>query len=35
VVYLIGTLKTQSINHELAQVGYMLEGTRIEAYDDM
>ncbi len=34
VVYVVGTLKTQTISHELAQTAYMLEGTKIEDYDD-
>ncbi|PSU30839.1 DUF3299 domain-containing protein [Photobacterium lutimaris] len=35
VVYVVGTLKTQSVNHDLAEVGYLLEGSAIEDYDDM
>ncbi len=34
VVYVVGTLKTETISHELAQTAYMLEGTKIEDYDD-
>ena len=34
VVYIVGKLTTQSINHELAQTGYLLQGTKIEEYDD-
>ncbi|MCZ8498072.1 DUF3299 domain-containing protein [Vibrio lentus] len=29
------TLKTESISHDLAQTGYLIEGTAIEEYDDM
>lgn len=35
VVYIVGTLKTQAISHDLAEVGYQLEGTTLEEYDDM
>ncbi|MGF1700714.1 DUF3299 domain-containing protein [Photobacterium makurazakiensis] len=35
VVYIIGTLKTQTISHELAEVGYLIEGSDLEEYDDM
>ncbi len=35
VIYLIGTLKTETVSHELAETGYVIEGTKIEAYDDM
>ncbi|MGR5065279.1 DUF3299 domain-containing protein [Photobacterium sp. DNB22_13_2] len=35
VVYVVGTLKTQSVSHDLAEVGYLLEGSAIEDYDDM
>ncbi|MEZ8158822.1 DUF3299 domain-containing protein [Vibrio splendidus] len=35
VIYLVGTLKTESISHDLAQTGYLIEGTAIEEYDDM
>ena len=35
VVYILGTLKTQAISHDLAEVGYLLEGTALEEYDDM
>ena len=34
VIYVVGTLKTQQISHELAEVGYLLEGQKIEPYDD-
>ncbi|MGF1704463.1 DUF3299 domain-containing protein [Enterovibrio baiacu] len=34
VVYVIGTLKTHTVSHELAQAGYLIEGTAIEPYDD-
>lgn len=35
VIYLEGTLKTETMNHDLAETGYLIEGTSIEAYDDM
>ena len=35
VVYVIGTLKTQTMNHEIAETGYVLEGSKLEPYDDM
>jgi len=35
VIYLVGTLKTESMSHELAQTGYLIEGVAIEEYDDM
>ncbi|MEJ2765851.1 DUF3299 domain-containing protein [Photobacterium sp. MCCC 1A19761] len=35
VVYVVGKLQTQHISHEVAEVGYLLEGTALEAYDDM
>ncbi len=35
VVYIIGELKTQHVSHDLAEVGYLIEGTRLEEYDDM
>ncbi len=35
VVYVVGTLKTEVISHELAQTAYMIEGTEIKTYDDM
>ncbi|AXY02035.1 DUF3299 domain-containing protein [Vibrio alfacsensis] len=35
VVYVIGRLKTDTMNHELAETGYLIDGTAIEAYDDM
>ncbi|MDW1987911.1 DUF3299 domain-containing protein, partial [Vibrio sp. 811] len=31
----VGTLKTETINHELAETAYVIEGSKIEAYDDM
>ncbi|MBU2895786.1 DUF3299 domain-containing protein [Vibrio hepatarius] len=34
VIYVVGKLKTESISHDLAETGYMLEGTSIEEYDD-
>ncbi|OLQ77453.1 hypothetical protein BIT28_23570 [Photobacterium proteolyticum] len=35
VVYVVGTLQTQHISHDMAEVGYLLEGTALEEYDDM
>jgi hypothetical protein len=35
VVYVVGRLKTQHISHDMAEVGYLLEGTALEEYDDM
>ncbi|MCA0935241.1 DUF3299 domain-containing protein [Vibrio alginolyticus] len=35
VVYVVGKLKTEVISHELAQTAYMIEGTKLETYDDM
>lgn len=35
VVYVIGTLKTESMSLELADTGYVIEGTEIAEYDDM
>ncbi|MGD8173048.1 DUF3299 domain-containing protein [Vibrio sp. TRT 21S02] len=35
VIYVIGTLKTETISHELAETGYVIEGTAIAEYDDM
>ena len=34
VVYVIGTLKTETVSHELAQTGYVIQGTEIAEYDD-
>ncbi|MFA0415725.1 DUF3299 domain-containing protein [Vibrio renipiscarius] len=34
VIYVVGTLKTETLNHELAETGYIIEGTAIEEYDD-
>ena len=34
VVYVIGTLKTETVSHELAQTGYAIQGTEIAEYDD-
>lgn len=34
VIYVIGTLKTETMNHELAETGYILEGSTITEYDD-
>ncbi|WP_172561685.1 DUF3299 domain-containing protein [Vibrio furnissii] len=35
VVYVIGTLKTQSVSLDLAETGYVIEGQEITEYDDM
>ncbi len=35
VVYVIGTLKTESMSVELADTGYVIEGSEITEYDDM
>ncbi|ELP5730461.1 DUF3299 domain-containing protein [Vibrio vulnificus] len=35
VIYLVGTLKTETVNHELAETAYVIEGDAIEPYDDM
>lgn len=35
VVYVIGTLKTETMSHELAETGYVIEGTELAPYDDM
>lgn len=34
VIYVIGTLKTETISHELAETGYVIEGRAIAEYDD-
>ncbi|OEF05209.1 hypothetical protein A1QI_01535 [Vibrio genomosp. F10 str. 9ZB36] len=35
VIYIIGTLKTETLSHELAETAYLIEGTAIAEYDDM
>jgi len=35
VIYVIGTLKTESMSIELADTGYVIEGSEIAEYDDM
>lgn len=35
VVYVVGKLETQTLDHELAQTGYTMFGDTIEEYDDM
>lgn len=35
VIYVVGTLKTETIEHELAETAYVIDGSAIEAYDDM
>ncbi|SDH31856.1 hypothetical protein SAMN04488136_11342 [Vibrio xiamenensis] len=34
VIYVVGTLKTESISTDLATTAYVVEGERIEEYDD-
>ncbi|UIP27651.1 DUF3299 domain-containing protein [Photobacterium sp. TLY01] len=34
VVYVVGKLNVQTVEHELAETGYLLHGTLIEEYDD-
>jgi hypothetical protein len=34
VIYVVGTLKTETIDSELAQTGYLIDGYEIEDYDD-
>ncbi len=34
VIYVIGTLKTETISHDLAETGYVIEGSAIAEYDD-
>lgn len=34
VVYIVGKLKTETINSELAETGYLIEGVSLEEYDD-
>jgi len=33
-VYAIGVLKTQSVDHELAQIGYKMKVQKLEPYTD-
>lgn len=35
VIYVVGTLKTETVSHELAETAYVIQGDTIEAYDDM
>lgn len=35
VVYVIGTLKTETVSHELAETAYVIQGTAVTEYDDM
>lgn len=35
VVYVIGTLKTETVSHELAETAYVIQGTAVAEYDDM
>lgn len=35
VIYVIGTLKTETFDSDIAQAGYIIQGERIEEYDDM
>lgn len=32
VIYVVGTLKTQAVSHDIAQAGYLLEGVGLETY---
>ncbi|PMP13288.1 hypothetical protein BCS93_05430 [Vibrio breoganii] len=34
VVYVVGELKAQTIEHELAQTGYLLNGVSLEVYEE-
>lgn len=34
VVYVVGKLKTETVNHDMAQAGYLLEGMELQPYDD-
>ncbi|MGL6261333.1 DUF3299 domain-containing protein [Vibrio sp. WXL103] len=34
VIYVVGELKTETLNHELAETAYLIEGFAIEEYDD-
>ena len=34
VVNIIGTLKTETVSHELAEVGYVIEGTALAPYEE-
>jgi hypothetical protein len=34
VVYVVGKLKTETVSHELAEVGYVIDGSSLEAYED-
>ncbi|MUK25347.1 DUF3299 domain-containing protein [Aliivibrio fischeri] len=34
VIYIVGKLKTETIDSELAETGYLIEGVRLEKYDD-
>ena len=34
VVYIIGTLRAETVSHELAEVGYVIEGTDLEDYEE-
>lgn len=34
VIYIVGKLKTETIDSELAETGYLIEGVRLEEYDD-
>lgn len=35
VIYVVGTLKTETVSHELAETAYVIQGTEILEYDDM
>lgn len=34
VIYIVGKLKTETIDSELAETGYLIEGVKLEEYDD-
>jgi len=34
VVYIVGKLKTETVSHELAETGYVIDGIAVETYDD-
>ncbi|MDC0611273.1 DUF3299 domain-containing protein [Vibrio sp.] len=34
VIYVVGTLKTETTNNDIAQSGYIIDGDKIEPYDD-
>jgi hypothetical protein len=34
VIYVVGTLRTQTVTKDIAEAGYLIDGLSIEAYDD-